>query len=88
MTTRELVDIHRLARALGRKEPLSKLDWARTVFLTEVSWASNLVGSGLDFKTNFHDDEAAPLLRSIQWKIGRYGVGGRLLLPEHTDRQG
>ena len=80
--------LDRLRRAIGRKEPLSKLDWARAVFLTEVSWASNLVGSGLDFRSNFHDDEAAPLMRSIQWKIGRYGVGGNLLIPEHADGQG
>jgi hypothetical protein len=80
--------LHRLRRAIWRKEPLSKLDWARAVFLTEVSWASNLVGSGLDFRSNFHDDEAAPLIRSIQWKIGRHGVGGSLLIPEHADGQG
>jgi hypothetical protein len=79
--------LDRLRRAIYRKEPLSKLDWARAVFLTEISWASNLVGSGLDFKSNFHDDEAAPLMRSIQWKIGRYGVGGTLLSPEHADEQ-
>jgi hypothetical protein len=63
--------LDRLRRAIARKEPLSKLDWARAVFLTEVSWASNLVGSGLDFRSNFHDDEAAPLMRSIQRKIGQ-----------------
>jgi hypothetical protein len=61
--------VARLRGAIFRKEPLSKLDWARAVFLTEVSRASDLVGAGLDFKTNFHDDEAAPVLRSIQWKL-------------------
>jgi hypothetical protein len=80
--------LDRLRRAIWRKEPLSKLDWARAVFLTEVSWASNLVGSGLDFRSNFHDDEAAPLIRSIQSKIGDYGIGGSLLIPEHVDGQG
>lgn len=80
--------LHRLRRAIGRKEPLSKVDWARAVFLTEVSWASNLVGSGLDFRTNFHDDEAAPLMRAIQRKVGLYGVGGSLLIPEHADPEG
>jgi hypothetical protein len=80
--------LDRLRKAMWRKEPLSKLDWARAVFLTEVSWASNLVGSGLDFATNFRDETAAPLLRSIQWKIGDYGVGGSLLLAEHSGGQG
>jgi len=32
--------------------------------------------------------QAAPLMRSIQWKIGRHGIGGSLLLAEHTDGQG
>jgi hypothetical protein len=77
--------VDRLGQAIWRKEPLSKLDWARAVFLTEVSWASNLVGSGLDFRSNFHDDEAAPLMRSIQRKIGHYGVGGNLLVSEPAD---
>ena len=80
--------VGRLLTAISRKEALSKLDWARAVFLTEVSWASNLVGSGLDFATSVRDEKAVPLIRSIQWKIGRYGVGGSLLLPEHANGQG
>ncbi|WP_157900632.1 hypothetical protein [Mycobacterium rhizamassiliense] len=80
--------VARLRGAIFRKQPLSKLDWARAVFLTEVSWASDLVGSGLDFKTNFHDDEAAPLLRSIQWKLNRLEIGGSLLFTEHVDEHG
>ena len=80
--------VDRLHTAISRVEPLSRLDWARAVFLTEVSWASNLVGSGLDFATSVRDEKAAPLMRSIQWKIGRRGVGGSLLIPEHADGQG
>jgi hypothetical protein len=80
--------VDRLHTAVSRKEPLSKLDWARAVFLTEVSWASDLVGSGLDFATNFRDEAAAALLRSIQWKLNRLGIGGSLLIPEHADGQG
>jgi hypothetical protein len=80
--------LDRLRRAIWRKEPLSKLDWARAVFLTEVSWASDLVGSGLDFATNFRDEAAATLLRSIQWKLNRLGIGGSLLIPEHADGLG
>ena len=80
--------VDRLLTTISRKEPLSNLNWARAVFLTEVSWASNLVGSGLDFATSVRDEKAAPLMRSIQWKIGRHGIGGSLLLAEHTDGQG
>jgi hypothetical protein len=47
-----------------------------------------LVGSGLDFATNFRDETAAPLLRSIQWKINRHGIEGSLLLAEHADEHG
>ncbi|MEE6137974.1 hypothetical protein SKC41_16800 [Mycobacterium sp. 050128] len=80
--------IEQLLNAIGQHQPLSKLNWARAVFLTEVSWVSTLVGSGLDFATNFRDDAAAPLLRSVQRKINRHGIDGSLLVPEHVDEQG
>lgn len=80
--------VDRILTAISRKEPLSRLDWARAVFLTEVSWVSNLVGSGLDFATSVRDENAAPLMRAIQRKIGLYGVGGSLLIPEHADGRG
>ena len=38
----------RLREAIRNKEPLSDLDWARALFLTEISFGSDLVGSGLD----------------------------------------
>jgi hypothetical protein len=64
----ELVD--RLRAAIAAKEPLSELDWARALFLTEVSWASDLVGAGVEFRYNdIPDEEAIKLLRSIQRKI-------------------
>ena len=80
--------LDRLRNAIWQKEPLSRLDWACALFLTEVSWASTLIGSELDFATNFRDDTAAPLLRSVQWKINRHGIDGDLLVPEHADGQG
>lgn len=60
----------RLETAVKSGEPLTDLDWARALFLTEISWASNLVGSGLDFAivTGVDDNEAITLLRSIQRK--------------------
>jgi hypothetical protein len=40
------------------------------LFLTEISWASDLVGSGVDFSivSGLTDDEAIKLLRSVQRK--------------------
>jgi hypothetical protein len=59
----------RLMDALTDKEPLSDLDWARTLFLTEICWASDVLGAGIDFGSNISDERAAPLLRSIQRKV-------------------
>ncbi|GFG64664.1 hypothetical protein MKUB_21540 [Mycobacterium kubicae] len=61
--------LSRLIDGVKRKEPLSDLDWAQAVFLTEIGWASDVVGSGIDFATNIRDEKAAPLLRSIQRKV-------------------
>ena len=41
---------HQLMEAIENKEPLSDLDWARALFLTEVSFASDLAGAGLDLE--------------------------------------
>jgi hypothetical protein len=66
----------RLERAVTNGEPLTNLDWARVLFLTEITWASGLVGAGLDFATvtGFSDTEAVRLLRGLQRrrKIGGY----------------
>jgi hypothetical protein len=64
--------LHQLMGAIEDKKPLSDLDWARALFLTEISWASDLVGAGIDFATNVRDEKAAPLLRSIQRKVSSY----------------
>jgi hypothetical protein len=40
------------------------------LFLTEISWASDVVGAGVEFALISHsDEEAVKLLRSIQRKI-------------------
>ncbi len=64
----------RLSHAISTGDPLTDLDWARVLFLTEITWASSLVGSGLDFAivTKFSDVQAVGLLRGLQRKIGRY----------------
>ncbi|WP_409436332.1 hypothetical protein [Mycobacterium sp. SMC-14] len=64
--------VERIIEALESKEPLIDLDWARALFLTEIAWASDLIGSGLDFATNIRDEKALPLLRSVQRKISNY----------------
>jgi hypothetical protein len=74
----------RLRRAITDGEPLEDLDWARVLFLTEITWASDLVGAGLDFATvtGFSDTEAVSLLRGLQRrrKIGGH-ARAKLLFP-------
>ena len=62
---------HRLMEAIKKKEPLSDLDWARALFLTEVSFGSNLVGSGLDFGPAA-DEYWLGVLRSLQYKVSSH----------------
>jgi hypothetical protein len=75
----------RLQRAVENGDPLSNLDWARVLFITEITWASGLVGAGLDFATvtGFSDAEAITLLRGLQRrrKIGGYDRA-KLLFPD------
>jgi len=60
--------VWRLLEAIDNGQPLSELDWSRALFLAEISWASDLVGSGLDFATRFRDEDAVELVRSVQHK--------------------
>ncbi|MFZ0834723.1 MAG: hypothetical protein WAM92_16950 [Mycobacterium sp.] len=57
--------------AIKRKQPLSDLDWARALFLTEVGFASDLVGSGRRFGRRA-DEFWIVELRSLQDKITDY----------------
>jgi hypothetical protein len=41
--------VWRLLEAVDNKEPLSPFDWSRAVLVTEIAWASDLVGSGIEF---------------------------------------
>ncbi|SOJ54748.1 hypothetical protein MSIMFB_02241 [Mycobacterium simulans] len=76
----------RLRKAIWHSEPLSALDWARAQLLTETCWASDLIGSGLDFGTSYRDEQAAPLLRSIQRKLRRYPLASALF-PDNGGRR-
>ena len=66
----------RLERAVADGEPLTDVDWARVLFLTEITWASGLIGAGQDFATvtGISDTEAVGLLRGLQ---RRHKIGGR-----------
>lgn len=64
--------IYRPRDAVEKAEPLSDLDWTRTLLLTEISWGSDLLGAGTDFGTNIDDLDALPLSRSLQYKISNY----------------
>jgi hypothetical protein len=60
----------RLAHAITQRQPLSDRDWATALFLTEISFGSDLVGTGVEFALMSHSDEdGIKLLRSIQRKI-------------------
>jgi hypothetical protein len=60
-----------LLEAIKMAEPLTDLDWARALFLTEASFGSELVGAGFEWDIGQSgDDTNIPALRSLQRKIG------------------
>jgi hypothetical protein len=59
----------RLSVAIQTGQPLSDLDWARALALTEICWASDILGAASDFSTNLPDEVALPTLRSLQRKL-------------------
>jgi hypothetical protein len=63
--------INRLMEAIEDNGPLSDLDWARALFLTEISFGSDLVGCGLDFERGA-DEYRLSLLRSLQYKVSSH----------------
>jgi hypothetical protein len=63
--------INRLESAIKNKEPLSDLDWARAIFLTDISFGSTLVGSGLRFGRGA-DEYWFEILRSLQEKVSSH----------------
>jgi hypothetical protein len=59
----------RLGAAIKNGQPLSGLDWARALMLTEICWASDILGAASEFGTNLSDERALPALRSLQRKL-------------------
>jgi hypothetical protein len=74
---------YRLERAAVEGAALTNLDWARLLFLTEVTFASDLIGSGVEhtLMTRFSDAEAINVLRGLQRKISNHHRA-TLLFPE------
>lgn len=72
--------VDRLMESLERNEPLPDLDWARALFLTEISFGSDLVGCGLDFERGA-DESRLRVLRSLQYKVSSHA---RFLLLLHN----
>jgi hypothetical protein len=78
----------RLRTSIAAGEPLSRLDWCRTLLATEIVFVSNVMGSGRDWSvtTGISDAETLETLRQVQskltreahvkWMIGR-GLGTR-----------
>jgi hypothetical protein len=61
----------RLHGLLDWHQPLVPLDWAKVLVATEVAFASNMVGVGLDWTavTPFTDEQTIRLLRELQSKL-------------------
>jgi hypothetical protein len=78
--------LDRLRRAIWDRKPMSYLDWARAQLLVEMCWASDMIGSGTEFTYSYRDELAAPLMRSIQRKLGRYPLGDALF-PDNGGRR-
>jgi hypothetical protein len=49
-------------------QPLSRADWRRALLATEIVFASDVVGSGLDWSitTGLADEDTIGLLRAMQ----------------------
>ena len=59
----------RLSASIRGGEPLSDLDWARALVLTEISWASDILGAAGEFGSTMSDGRALAALRTLQRKL-------------------
>lgn len=76
-------DIAGLRAQLDQPEPqFSDADWTRILLLAEISFASDLLGAGLEFEvaSTWRDPKALRVLRSIQRELGRV-ADAQLLFP-------
>jgi len=82
--------ISTLIAAVDDGVDLPALDWTRVLVMTEFVFASNVFGSGLDWSitTGLSDVESMDLLRNLQAKFGRAGVGRTAFAPSsHQEYQ-
>ncbi|MGI8667207.1 MAG: hypothetical protein ACR2N4_14465 [Jatrophihabitans sp.] len=70
----------RLCEAIRNRQPLSRRDWTRTLIATEVVFASDVLGSGVEWSivTGLNDSESLAVLRTIQRRL--VGVRRRRVL--------
>ncbi|MBT2523445.1 hypothetical protein [Arthrobacter sp. ISL-28] len=63
---------YRIADDLLAGRSLTTSDWRRALLSTEVVFASDVLGSGIDWSitTGMDDDETLRMLRSVQRKLG------------------
>lgn len=66
------VQRRRLRAALNARQPLSRWDWSRMLLATEIVFASDVLGSGLEWPTTtgLGDVETLEILRGLQRKLG------------------
>ena len=64
-------NVARISRALADREPLPRSDWRRALFATEIAFASDVVGSGVEWATTtgLSDESTVRVLRGLQRKI-------------------
>jgi hypothetical protein len=65
------VQWRRLLDALKARAPLSRWDWTRILFATEIVFVSDVVGSGVEWTitTGLDDAETVGILRDLQRKL-------------------
>lgn len=65
------VQSQRMLESLAHGTPMPFADWRRALLATEVVFASDVVGSGIEWETTtgIRDVDALRLLRSVQRKI-------------------
>jgi hypothetical protein len=66
-----LAQTRRIAAALRSDETLMPIDWARAMLSAEIVFASDLSGSGVDWRTTtgYTDEYTIRIIRSIQRKL-------------------
>jgi hypothetical protein len=68
-----LNDARRLRTSIEAGQPLNRRDWRRILAATEIAFASDIFGSGIDWSitSGLSDENTIKILRSLQRKIAR-----------------